>query len=993
MCTHKTCQQPDELFATKQEWLNHEHTHQKAWQCPEHASTHFLTQDDLKRHLLAENHESLQRMGLEDLLAISETVRPDSKTICPICFVDAGSSYGLENHLANHLERFAAFALPRDVEGDENKESPENSNISDHAIARSDQSEASDISYAFASEDKKAEIETLVRMTQGISSTVFSDAYFPGVDKLHHQMISIVNLPTEILDKLNIDLQFKAVFKTIPRLLIELKEFAASDDGDDFQECASELIFQMERLDSILQEYAVDFALDSFHPRLGIDSVLSNQTLEDGRERNQADGELSPSRDSSPDSVVNRTGPRLSTMDLNRSRTSDSAEETASPIRDSSPDSIVNRTSSILSTMDLNRFETSNPAEDDVLPTRDSSLDSPVNNTVLDNIIVNPFTRIDMTESESFYRKQLTTYEAFTILPYNIESKKEERWAKITINQESYPIEQIIKTIQKLDAGILSVIEKKNRLSRIQNIHVTNIVDGKINAESEGMLFECVLAQLHYEESTNPKTGMKETTSITIYLKRTPLPGIDVFHLYRERQERARMQAIHGQQEQNFQQQAQVVQQQQQDSLAGQATKVDLKGKAKSKASNSREGDKPTEEPPSENTPRKTPPFLIANLTSLLTDAYRIQQRLRDLATEDKVRPNAIVRLNQIFPDICLGITSLIKTIREGVADSYTVTSVEVTDTRCRRLFEDASSFLDKYTKGTRPSWGSRKQYRDDIEQLVDSARRALQEINHIIELQARGRSLRPETEQKWDQDEPILRPSIEIPTLPADNTEAGGGLSRADEHEQRPESPKNSQDTNNIQDLGLKVGSKMGHETSELSMSIASQRDSANTIRYTPINGPIIIDERPIKGILKPGRNKFPEDPSPTREGVAPLGDSLNDGIYLRPSRAEGAPPPDARWTKINRLLVNPQALDDGGERYEARDDFVIVLRVLSKEEIQAYADATAKIRGEFLLFGNLCRNSLTLLSCTRTSRRGARRAENQTHTATIAGTRGGCV
>ncbi|OAF55907.1 hypothetical protein VC83_07940 [Pseudogymnoascus destructans] len=56
--------------------------------------------------------------------------------------------------------------------------------------------------------------------------------------------------------------------------------------------------------------------------------------------------------------------------------------------------------------------------------------------------------------------------------------------------------------------------------------------------------------------------------------------------------------------------------------------------------------------------------------------------------------------------------------------------------------------------------------------------------------------------------------------------------------------------------------------------------------------------------------------------------------------------PPPDARWTKINRLLVNPQALDDGGERYEARDDFVVVLRVLSKEEILTYADATVKIR-----------------------------------------------
>ncbi|OBT88811.1 hypothetical protein VE02_03180 [Pseudogymnoascus sp. 03VT05] len=950
MCTHKHCQQPDELFATKQEWLNHEHTHQKAWQCPEHASTHFLTQDDLKRHLLAENHESLQRMGLEDLLAISETVRPDSRTICPICFVDAGSSYGLENHLANHLERFAAFALPRDVEGDADEESPENSNMSDHAIARSDQSEDSDISYAFASEDKKAEIETLVRMTRGISSTAFSDAYFPSVDKLHNQMISIVSLPTEILDKLNVDLQFKAVFKSIPRLLIELKEFVASDGGDDFQECASELIFQMERLDSILQEYAVDFALESFHPRLGIDTVLSNQSSEDGRERNQ-DGKLSPPRDSSPDSVVNRTGPRLSTMDLNRSRTSDSAEEAASPTRDRSPDSIVNRASSILSTMDLNKFQTSNPAEGDVSPTRDSSLDSPVNSFVLDNIIVNPFTRINMTESESFYRKQLTTYEVFTILPYNIESKKEERWAKITINQESYPTEQIIKAIQKLDAGILSVIEKKARLSRIQNAHVTNIVDAKIDAEREGMLFECVLAQLHCEESTNPKTGEKETTSITIYLKRMPRPGFDVFHLYRERQERARMQPIHGRQEQNFQQQAQAIQQQQQDSLKGEATKTDLEEETKSKASNSGEGDKPTEEPASKNMRGNSPPFLIATLSSLLTRAHPIQQRLQDIATEGKVTSNALVILKRIFPGICVSITRLIAMLREGVLDPFIVLCIEEIDTKCRRLFEDASTFLEKYDKSTRLGlvsqktlgWGSKKQYREDKLRLVTSAQSVEEEINYTLELHARGRTLR---NLRRDQDEPISPLSIESRTLTADNVDAKGGLSKAGEHEQTPESPKNPQDTDNIQALGLEDGSKVGHRTSELSKLIASQRDSADTTRYTPIDGPIIIDERPIKGILKPGRNKFPEDPSPTREGFAPLRDELNDGIYVRSSRAEGAPPPDARWTKINRLLVNPQALDDGGERYEARDDFVIVLRVLSKEEIQVYADATAKIR-----------------------------------------------
>lgn len=93
---------------------------------------------------------------------------------------------------------------------------------------------------------------------------------------------------------------------------------------------------------------------------------------------------------------------------------------------------------------------------------------------------------------------------------------------------------------------------------------------------------------------------------------------------------------------------------------------------------------------------------------------------------------------------------------------------------------------------------------------------------------------------------------------------------------------------------------------------------------------------EKPIKGILRQPRDKFPEDPMPIREGVAPHKDAKKDGI-----------PPDARWTKISRRLVNPEALERGNERYEARDDFVIVLRVLTKDEVQAYANVTQVIRG----------------------------------------------
>lgn len=94
--------------------------------------------------------------------------------------------------------------------------------------------------------------------------------------------------------------------------------------------------------------------------------------------------------------------------------------------------------------------------------------------------------------------------------------------------------------------------------------------------------------------------------------------------------------------------------------------------------------------------------------------------------------------------------------------------------------------------------------------------------------------------------------------------------------------------------------------------------------------------EQKPIKGILKTPKAKFPEDTNPIREGVAPHKDD--------PTKKDV--PPGARWTKISRKKVNPEALTIGKERFEVRDDFVIVLRVLNKEEIQAYATATAQIR-----------------------------------------------
>jgi hypothetical protein len=89
-------------------------------------------------------------------------------------------------------------------------------------------------------------------------------------------------------------------------------------------------------------------------------------------------------------------------------------------------------------------------------------------------------------------------------------------------------------------------------------------------------------------------------------------------------------------------------------------------------------------------------------------------------------------------------------------------------------------------------------------------------------------------------------------------------------------------------------------------------------------------------RGILRKPTTKFPEDPDPIREGVAPHKSALKGKDI----------PVDARWTKIDRRLVNPGALEEAKERFEERMDCVIVLRVLTKQEIQKLADRTREIR-----------------------------------------------
>jgi hypothetical protein len=53
-----------------------------------------------------------------------------------------------------------------------------------------------------------------------------------------------------------------------------------------------------------------------------------------------------------------------------------------------------------------------------------------------------------------------------------------------------------------------------------------------------------------------------------------------------------------------------------------------------------------------------------------------------------------------------------------------------------------------------------------------------------------------------------------------------------------------------------------------------------------------------------------------------------------------------DSTWTRIPRKVVNPEALESGKEKFTCRNDYIYIYRVLTKDEVQHYADITAMIR-----------------------------------------------
>lgn len=121
VCTYPDCEASEQLFRSRREWSEHEANHRKVWRCLEHPGAIYRSRVGLEGHLRQEHLDSIPVHQLDVIVKAGETSTVEARDSCPICLLSAETEGmgDFANHVANHLERFAAFALPNSSEEDD----------------------------------------------------------------------------------------------------------------------------------------------------------------------------------------------------------------------------------------------------------------------------------------------------------------------------------------------------------------------------------------------------------------------------------------------------------------------------------------------------------------------------------------------------------------------------------------------------------------------------------------------------------------------------------------------------------------------------------------------------------------------------------------------------------------------------------------------------------------------------------------------------------
>ncbi|KAM3069530.1 hypothetical protein ACMFMG_005635 [Clarireedia jacksonii] len=202
-----------------------------------------------------------------------------------------------------------------------------------------------------------------------------------------------------------------------------------------------------------------------------------------------------------------------------------------------------------------------------------------------------------------------------------------------------------------------------------------------------------------------------------------------------------------------------------------------------------------------------------------------------------------------------------------------------------------------------------------------------------------------PERERQRTPNQPSPQPTIKLPTADLHETkwQRENSGSSSDSFMHRAKSPSKS---SIIQTSDLLPSSSVPQLLLPPSPSAyhSQPEDAKRSIALRPKRSSDRKNLSPrTSSIQIPGRHSSPQvssvssSTSPRPESALPR---------LAPDSYGNEIPPDANWTKIKRSLVSPEVLDQDGRRYEARPEFIAILGILTKEEIQDYASRSYVLR-----------------------------------------------
>ena len=161
VCTYERCPDSDRMYASRHAWLEHERlVHRRIWRCFEHSSFISKSKDDLSQHFSG-CHKGLDGQQIENLLDLAETTIADDRQTCPFCYSIGPFDKGFHNHVAFHQEQLATFAVPRNLDSNEETDSGRAQGIRSAGSLRSVALDFSDGDSSLDSDDKNLPVDNV----------------------------------------------------------------------------------------------------------------------------------------------------------------------------------------------------------------------------------------------------------------------------------------------------------------------------------------------------------------------------------------------------------------------------------------------------------------------------------------------------------------------------------------------------------------------------------------------------------------------------------------------------------------------------------------------------------------------------------------------------------------------------------------------------------------------------------------------------------------